>query len=376
MADEQTYRKQYAAEEDFFDDSIEEIAREFDVPHVTASGWEQNIGGVEFLTEKLGKNAPEGYLDLIRRREWIPHIREERVAEWIHPLKRWCGKNAEGVHVVRQSEVADFRDEQQVRSWESKSLGPEWIGIVPMERPDTDENDGAGRWWRRTLGPRTDEMAALRDELERKEARVKYELCCRDPEWIDLTRELRRVTQQLIEIYQCHLETTAADYRYKKDEIIELKEAFPYLLDNPDLVAETVDSTVSYVREFQPIPGEGVAKRLVKGKLRDEVLQRDGHACVGCGETEDLTVHHIVPRNQGGQNDQDNLATLCEECHYYAHGGGRSIGDGRYSAASWDSVEYDDREQFWDEWIQQDFEDRATGSQSVRPRRTSVPRPR
>lgn len=55
-------------------------------------------------------------------------------------------------------------------------------------------------------------------------------------------------------------------------------------------------------------------------KVREEVLKRDYFACVRCGETKNLDVDHIVPRDFGevGEErllDMNNLQTLCKECH-------------------------------------------------------------
>ncbi len=54
-------------------------------------------------------------------------------------------------------------------------------------------------------------------------------------------------------------------------------------------------------------------------KLRKETLGRDGHACVNCSCTEDLYVHHIVPKSAGGQDKLSNLCTLCGNCHSKVH---------------------------------------------------------
>ena len=56
-------------------------------------------------------------------------------------------------------------------------------------------------------------------------------------------------------------------------------------------------------------------------RVRREVLARDRHRCQapGCGRTRFLEVHHIVPRTQGGQNQKENLLTLCGSCHRLWH---------------------------------------------------------
>jgi hypothetical protein len=41
--------------------------------------------------------------------------------------------------------------------------------------------------------------------------------------------------------------------------------------------------------------------------------------CGNCGGTNELHVHHIVPLGKGGTNKQDNLKTLCRDCHHSIH---------------------------------------------------------
>jgi len=338
--------------EEFWKDSVLDIASEFDVPRYTAAAWERNIGGTEVLKETLGRHAPGHYLDLIRRREWIPHEREDREEKWIEPLKRWCTRRTDDAYLVHQSERQDFRRDHGDTRIQWMSLGSKWLAAALTD--ETPSRDGT------TFGiNRVEELEALEREIEEIEEWVKYEMRRVDAEWIELTRELRAVEKELIEIYQEHLDDVDSDFQYKKDEIIELKRAFPYLLVNTDLVVEVTDSSRSYVTKFKYIPNEGVASRRVKGKLRDEILERDDHRCVSCGIEEDLQVHHIIPRDSGGENSKENLATLCADCHFYAHGGGRRTDDGRVETASWDAVEYDSQSEFWDEWINRNFDDRA-----------------
>ncbi len=54
---------------------------------------------------------------------------------------------------------------------------------------------------------------------------------------------------------------------------------------------------------------------------RRAVLIRDGHRCrvEGCGSSRFLELHHLKPRNKGGDNSEVNLITLCSGCHRLHH---------------------------------------------------------
>lgn len=66
------------------------------------------------------------------------------------------------------------------------------------------------------------------------------------------------------------------------------------------------------VREASPWNKESWAK------VRAVVIKRDGNRCVRCEArpgVKALTVHHIVPRSEGGDDRQANLVSLCAACH-------------------------------------------------------------
>jgi 5-methylcytosine-specific restriction endonuclease McrA len=50
-------------------------------------------------------------------------------------------------------------------------------------------------------------------------------------------------------------------------------------------------------------------------KVVARVKRRDGYACRQCGSLLRLEVDHIVPRRLGGTDDDENLRTLCHDCH-------------------------------------------------------------
>jgi 5-methylcytosine-specific restriction endonuclease McrA len=49
-------------------------------------------------------------------------------------------------------------------------------------------------------------------------------------------------------------------------------------------------------------------------KIRQRILNRDGHTCQACG-MDGNSVDHIVPRSAGGTDEDWNLQTLCTSCN-------------------------------------------------------------
>src|SRR3990172_8115286 len=43
------------------------------------------------------------------------------------------------------------------------------------------------------------------------------------------------------------------------------------------------------------------------------------HQCCACGQTEDITRHHLQPRSTRPKGTHSLLADLCVPCHVYAH---------------------------------------------------------
>jgi 5-methylcytosine-specific restriction endonuclease McrA len=54
-------------------------------------------------------------------------------------------------------------------------------------------------------------------------------------------------------------------------------------------------------------------------RLRQSVLRRDGWRCQSCGTMSNLEVHHKQFRSQSGEDSDENLITLCTECHNHIH---------------------------------------------------------
>ena len=59
----------------------------------------------------------------------------------------------------------------------------------------------------------------------------------------------------------------------------------------------------------------------IDNQTRKRVYARDGYRCALCDSTRYIQVHHIVARGKGGPRDNEqNLVTLCADCHALAHG--------------------------------------------------------
>jgi len=49
---------------------------------------------------------------------------------------------------------------------------------------------------------------------------------------------------------------------------------------------------------------------------RKNILKRDGYRCQYCGQkSQQLTLDHVIPRNQGGRDGWENLVCACARCN-------------------------------------------------------------
>lgn len=106
---------------------------------------------------------------------------------------------------------------------------------------------------------------------------------------------------------------------------------------SPRIVAEVTDSTLGYVRTFDYNFEE---KIVTKGNgldsdLREQALLEHDHQCVKCDSENNLAIHHIIPYSDGGRDSSENLAPLCKNCHWEAHGD------------TWNDVDYNSKQEFW-----------------------------
>ena len=53
----------------------------------------------------------------------------------------------------------------------------------------------------------------------------------------------------------------------------------------------------------------------LRSKLAPKIYASHGAVCQNCGDTDNLTIDHIIPISKGGTNELDNLQPLCKSCN-------------------------------------------------------------
>ena len=97
--------------------------------------------------------------------------------------------------------------------------------------------------------------------------------------------------------------------------VLEVSQFDTHLMKNPALINEKAKHW-GYQKGFD----YGFSSH------KEAILNRDKYACQICGKKHTrLEVHHIVYRSQGGTDDENNLITLCEDCHSGVHDGKLTI---------------------------------------------------
>lgn len=54
----------------------------------------------------------------------------------------------------------------------------------------------------------------------------------------------------------------------------------------------------------------------ISPKVKQRVWERDGGRCIICGCRTAMPNAHFIPRSQGGLGIEENIVTLCQNCHY------------------------------------------------------------
>jgi len=124
------------------------------------------------------------------------------------------------------------------------------------------------------------------------------------PEYVPAPRPTKPVTflpkPRRVVVYDDNDEVTPSVFSYERKK---------HKSQQPDMVGlDALDAALASVAEASKYGG-------ILPLTREKVLYRDNYSCQVCGTNMHLTVHHIRPRSQGGDNRVDNLITLCAHCH-------------------------------------------------------------
>ena len=93
--------------------------------------------------------------------------------------------------------------------------------------------------------------------------------------------------------------------------IVEVSQFDTALMKDPSLISEKIKHW-GYQQGFN----YGYSSR------REAALHRDNYTCQCCGKKNcRLEVHHVKFKSNGGTDDEENLITLCEDCHKGVHDG-------------------------------------------------------
>jgi 5-methylcytosine-specific restriction endonuclease McrA len=73
---------------------------------------------------------------------------------------------------------------------------------------------------------------------------------------------------------------------------------------------------------MKKVPAKSPRPRLDADAYRElhrRILERDGWRCQVCGSMQNLQVHHLKLRSRSGSDEEQNLITLCVQCHERMH---------------------------------------------------------
>lgn len=108
---------------------------------------------------------------------------------------------------------------------------------------------------------------------------------------------------------------------YTPLNIISIKRGFNLVYNGKAEVVKTSDNPIvagykTYVRPLIIRLYNYIRFKFKQIRVnRNRIYKRDGHECVYCGSSKNLTLDHIIPKSRGGKNDWTNLTTCCIKCN-------------------------------------------------------------
>lgn len=66
----------------------------------------------------------------------------------------------------------------------------------------------------------------------------------------------------------------------------------------------------------------------ISQSVKRKVWERDNHCCIFCGSHYAMPNAHYIPRSKGGLGIEQNVVTLCQNCHHnYDNGKSKQVSD-------------------------------------------------
>ena len=90
-----------------------------------------------------------------------------------------------------------------------------------------------------------------------------------------------------------------------KAEIVEHLSEMPIVTSRKNYKRPTVIRLLRYIS----VPFRKV------NLSRENIFRRDDYKCIYCGDKENLTIDHVIPKSRGGKNRWINLVSCCSSCN-------------------------------------------------------------
>ena len=74
-------------------------------------------------------------------------------------------------------------------------------------------------------------------------------------------------------------------------------------------------------------------------RIKQRIIKQHDSKCQSCGYKGTVDLHHIIPKNKGGNDNEENLMLLCYPCHLKIEGRNMSESSNKY----WEWIQQKDR---------------------------------
>lgn len=135
----------------------------------------------------------------------------------------------------------------------------------------------------------------------------------KDNQAIDFLKLAEEAEQAAIRNFEYHigiaLELSKIIHRWGDDDFGYIRQLFDEALAQHKSSKPTSRDLAMFVSSSNP------TRAALSKSVKMQVLKDDGFKCVSCKSEHDLCVDHKHPVSRGGNNNRDNLQTLCRSCN-------------------------------------------------------------